>query len=141
MRLLREGERAPAWSLPDATGTPRADQPGWRLWVFAPNTAGAEDYLAALSERAAAFGREGACVALFSPVPLQVPGATVLVDRSLGQFRAAGALRERPTGGPLGLWGLLLVNPEGRVRMSEEGRPSIDAALRTLQALRATVRT
>lgn len=134
--LIREGAAAPLFFLPDARGQVRTLD-GWCLLVF---HARGERYLPVVDARAGvlatlgctpyAIGRRAASADVSFPV---------LADDGTVS-RAYGAWLDLPVIGGRIVPSVVLVNPARKVRLANRGTPSVDAIVRTIQALQQATR-
>jgi peroxiredoxin len=149
-RLLAEGETAPEWHLQGWDDAWHRQGKHWSLLVFYVDSADAGDraYLRHVQEQLAAFSALG--VKLYAVHPAEAPehrdlaaaeglAFPILSDRGgsvARQFRALVQL-------PLGNWpthAVYLVNPARKIRLANRGRPSLEAILRSVQALQQVAR-
>lgn len=150
-KLLPEGETAPEWHLQAADGTWHRQGRHWSVMVFYPEDTGEED-LAQLREfqkyikdferlGVKVFGINQAEAESHNQVA-EANGITfpLLVDRGGSVARQFKSCIQIPTA-PMYLRTVYLVNPERRVRLGNRGNPSVEAILRSIEALQTASKT
>ena len=149
---LREGQNAPEFHLLGHDGAYHLLDEDWALLVFYPgdDTPGCTRQLKELEELREDFAGHGCRVfginaasaeshaAFAAKVGIGFP---LLVDRggaTAAQYRATLPLR---LGSPRVLRTVYLVNPQRKIRLANRGAPSLEAILRSIQALKYASRT
>lgn len=149
-KLLPEGEAAPEWHLQSWDDSWHRHGRHWSILYFYADPADARDQaeLRALQAHAADFARLNVKVFAIHPAegPVQARLAEelglqfpCLTDRGGPVARMFGASLQLPLR-PLSLPALYLVNPERKVRLSNRGRPSVEAVVRSVEALQRATR-
>ncbi len=135
--LIREGAAAPLFFLPAIDGAVRTLE-GWNLLVFHGRD---ERYLAVVEARTEALAGLGCTpfavgrAAALSPVSFPR-----LSDPDGAVARSYGAWADVPVLGGRVVPSVVLVNPARKVRLANRGTPSVDAIVRTIQALQQATR-
>jgi peroxiredoxin len=149
--LLPEGETAPEWHLQSWDDSWHRHGRHWSVLFFFTDPADEADraQLRSLQEHLARFAAlnvkvfaihraEGPVMAqLASELGLEFP---LLTDRGGPVARMFGACLQLPLR-PMSLAVLYLVNPDRKVRLSNRGRPSVEAVLRSAEALQRATKT
>ena len=147
--LLPEGDTAPEWHLQSWDDSWHRHGRHWSVLFFYADPADAEDRaeLAALQAHLEQFAKLNVKVFGINPAegPVQSDlgkelGITfpLLTDRGGPVARMFGACLQLPMR-PVYISAMYLVNPERKVRLSNRGRPSVEAVIRSVEALqRAT---
>jgi peroxiredoxin len=149
-RLLGEGENAPEWHLQSWDDSWHRQGKHWSVLVFYPEDGGADDaeQLRAFQAHVEDFTRLG--VKVFGVNQAEGPshaafsrdlGVTfpLLTDRGgsvARQFRACIQLPLRP----MYVRTVYLVNPERKIRLANRGAPSVQAIVRSVEALQQATR-
>lgn len=150
-RLLPEGETAPEWHLQSWDNSWHRQGKHWSIMVFYVQDGGRLDreQLLAFQQRLEAFDRLKVKVFGFNIAEAESHEAfakeagitfPLLTDRGgsvARQFRACLQLPLRP----VFLRTVYLVNPERKVRLGNRGNPSVDAILRSVEALQQASKT
>ncbi len=147
--LLPEGETAPEWHLQSWDDSWHRHGRHWSVLFFYADGADEADraQLLKLQEHLAEFAKLNVKVFAIHPAESAVTSALakdlglafpLLTDRGGPVARMFGACLQLPLR-PLYLSALYLVNPDRKVRLSNRGRPSVEAVIRSVEALqRAT---
>ena len=152
--LLAEGETAPEWHLQSWDGTWHRQGKHWTVMVFYPDDAGAPGavsraQLAAFQSALPEFDALGVRVVGVNPAEAEPQRALaesagitfpLLTDRGASVARRFRAAIQLPFS-PMLLRAVYLVNPARTIRLANRGTPSVDAIVRTVQALQAASRT
>lgn len=148
--LLPEGETAPEWHLQSWDDSWHRHGRHWSVLFFYSDGADPLDRaeLQALQAHLAEFARLNVKVFAIHPAegPVQAALAKelglefpMLTDRGGPVARMFGACLQLPLQ-PVRLSALYLLNPERKVRLSNRGRPSVEAVLRSVEALQRATR-
>lgn len=149
--LLPEGDTAPEWHLQSWDDSWHRHGKHWSVLFFFADAADPSDRaeLSALQAEAAAFSRLGTKVfavnagegpaqkALADELGITFP---LLTDRGGSVARLFRACVQLPMK-PVYISTLYLINPERKVRLSNRGRPSIEAVVRSIEALQRATKT
>lgn len=149
--LLAEGETAPEWHLQSWDDTWHRQGKHWSVMVFYVDDAGETDraQLLAFQAHAADFTRLNVKIfgiqpaesashkALAAELGLTFP---VLTDRGGSVARQFKACLQLPMF-PMSLRAVYLVNPERKIRLSNRGTPSVEAIVRSVEALQRATKT
>ncbi len=147
--LLAEGETAPEWHLQSWDDSWHRQGKHWSVMVFYIDDAGEPDraQLSAFQAHAADFLRLN--VKVFGIQPAEAPSHKslasdlglsfpLLTDRGGSVARQFKTCLQLPMF-PMSLRAVYLVNPERKIRLSNRGSPSVEAIIRSVEALqRAT---
>lgn len=149
--LLPEGETAPEWHLQSHDGTWHRQGRHWSLMVFYPQDGGEEDaeQLKAVQAQMPQFERLG--VRVFGVNEAESESHTefaaacgvtfpLLTDRGGSVARQFKSCVQLP-GAPMYIRTVYLVNPERKIRLGNRGNPSIEAIIRSIEALQAASKT
>ncbi len=150
-RLLPEGETAPEWHLQSWDDSWHRHGRHWSILAFVADLDDESDrgQLRTLEAHQVDFARLN--VRVFSINPAEGPAQAavakdvglsfpLLTDRGGSVARMFGASLQLPLR-PLTLSALYLVNPDRKVRLSNRGRPSVEAVIRSVEALQRATRT
>jgi len=144
--MLLEGSLAPEWQLPDQHGNwHRMKGPNWFLLVFYPgdDTPGCTLQLAEFQRNLATFQELGVSVFGVNPAEADSHHAfaekcgydfPLLVDRGAAVSRQFHSSLPMPYGSKV-IRSVYLINPERRIRLANRGAPSVEAIIRSIQAL------
>jgi peroxiredoxin len=148
---LPEGETAPEWHLQAADGSWHRQGRHWSLMVFYVEDGGEKDkeQLRSVMEFKKDFDRLG--VKVFAVNMAEAPsheafaaelGAEfpLLVDRGGSVARQFKSCLQLP-GKSIMVRTVYLVNPERKIRLGNRGNPSIEAILRSVEALQQASKT
>ena len=149
--LLPEGETAPEWHLQSWDGTWHRQGKHWSIMVFYPLDGGAPDreQLLAFQQRLPAFERLKVKVfglnvaeansheAFAKEAGIEFP---LLTDRGGSVARQFRACVQLPLS-PVFIRTVYLVNPERKLRLGNRGTPSVDAIIRSVEALQQASKT
>ena len=144
--LLDEGAVAPDWSLRSHTGTSHHREPGWTVLVFFRDRPACRAQLRRAEVLRPRFEEQGCQLygvttadraTVRELVAAERLGYPVLLDEGARLAEAFRATTRRPLGRPRTAPAVFLVNPAGTVRLANRGHPSLEAVLRSIQALRA----
>jgi len=149
-KLLPEGETAPEWHLQAWDDSWHRHGRPWSILYFYSDPADVRDQeqLQALQAHAGDFQRLNVKVFAIHPAegPVQKELAErlglafpLLTDRGGPVARMFGASLQLPLK-PLSLPALYLINPDRKVRLSNRGRPSVEAVVRSVEALQKATR-
>ena len=149
--LLAEGETVPEWHLQSWDGSWHRQGKQWTVMVFYPDDAGpvCRTQLATFQAALPEFEALGVRVVGINPAEAESHRALaeregitfpLLTDRGASVARRFGAAIQLPFA-PMLLRVVYLVNPARTIRLANRGTPSVDAILRTVQALQAASRT
>ena len=149
--LLAEGETAPEWHLQSWDGTWHRQGKHWTVMVFYPGEAAevSRAQLAAFQAALPEFDALGVRVVGVNPAEAEPQRALaesagitfpLLTDRGASVARRFRAAIQLPFS-PVLLRAVYLVNPARTIRLANRGTPSVDAIVRTVQALQAASRT
>jgi peroxiredoxin len=149
--MLAEGESVPEWHLQGHDGEWYRQGVHWTVMAFLPAVSCAPEVGAMLDdlelhhERLAGLGaRVFVVMAAEEPELTKIANERhlsfpILTDRGASvsrMFRAALQLPLRPLTIPT----LYLVNPDRRIRLANRGTPSVEAVLRSIEALQQATR-
>jgi peroxiredoxin len=149
-RLLAEGETAPEWHLQSWDDSWHRQGKHWSVLIFYVDDAGAEDraQLQAFQAHKADFDRLGVKVfgvngaegpshrALAEAAGITFP---LLTDRGGPVARQFRACLQLPLS-PMLVRAVYLVNPERKIRLANRGAPSVEAIVRSVEALQRATR-
>jgi peroxiredoxin len=149
--LLAEGETAPEWHLQSWDGSWHRQGKHWSVLVFYPDDAGSVCTAQLSAFQAALPAFEALDVKVLGINPAEAAshralaeraGITfpLLTDRGASVARRFRAAIQLPFA-PMLLRAVYLVNPARTIRLANRGTPSVDALVRSVQALRAASRT
>lgn len=150
-RLLAEGETAPEWHLQSWDNTWHRQGKHWSVMVFYPEDGGAQDreQLLAFQQRLEIFERLKVKVfginvaestshqAFAEEAGIRFP---LLTDRGGSVARQFRACVQLPLA-PVFIRTVYLVNPERKLRLGNRGTPSVDAIIRSVEALQQASKT
>jgi len=143
--LLPEGETAPEWQLQGWDGKWHRLQKGWSILVFYPadDTPGCTRQLQEFQEHYAQLRDLGCEVYGVNPAEAQSHQAFAEAqgfDFPLLTDRGGSVARSYKASIPIGfkpriIRTVYLVNPERKIRLANRGAPSVQAIIRSIQAL------
>ena len=150
-KLLPEGETAPEWHLQGADGQWYRQGRHWSLMVFYVEDGGEQAAEQLRSVMQFAKDLERLNVKIFGVNLAESPSHEafakelglsfpLLVDRGGSVSRQFKACMQLP-GAPLMIRTVYLVNPERKVRLGNRGNPSIEAIVRSVEALQQASKT
>ncbi len=146
--LLPEGDAAPEWHLQSWDGTWHRQGKHWSVLVFYPDDDGnaCQAQLRAFQEALPRFTALGVRVVGINPAEAKSHGALaeahgitfpLLTDRGASVARQFRAAIQVP-GAPYLIRTVYLVNPARAIRLANRGAPSVEAIVRSVEALQAT---
>jgi hypothetical protein len=133
--LIREGAAAPLFFLPEHGVIRSLD--GWNLLVFHD---GNERYLPVVDARIAMLTSLGCTPYAIGRRRAESPVSFPRLGDDGEVARAYGAWADVPVFGGRIVPSVVLVNPMRKVRLANRGTPSVDAIVRTIQALQQATR-
>ncbi len=149
--LLPEGETAPEWHLQAQDGTWHRQGRHWSVMVFYTEDGGAADteQLKAFQAHLKDFEKLG--VKLFGVNEAEAESHTtfateagitfpLLTDRGGSVARQFKSCVQVP-GSPMYIRTVYLVNPERKIRLGNRGTPSVEAIIRSIEALQSASKT
>lgn len=150
-KMLPEGETAPEWHLQAADGSWHRQGKHWSLMVFYPEDGGEEDaaQLREFQKHLPDFNRLGVKVFGLNQAEAESHSAfaaangitfPLLVDRGGSVARLFKACIQIPTA-PMYIRSVYLVNPERKIRLGNRGSPSVEAIVRSIEALQTASKT
>lgn len=148
--LLPEGETAPEWHLQSWDDSWHRHGKHWSVMFFyaSPDDASDRDELSALQAHLDDFKRLNTRVFAVNPAegPVQAELAQqlglefpLLTDRGGPVARLFKSCLQLPLK-PVYFSSLYLINPDRKVRLSNRGRPSVEAVVRSIEALQRATR-
>ncbi len=148
--LLPEGETAPEWHLQSWDDSWHRHGKHWSVMFFysSPDDSGDRDELSALQAHLGDFKRLNTRVFAVNPAegPAQSELARalglefpLLTDRGGPVARLFKSCLQLPMK-PVYFSSLYLINPDRKVRLSNRGRPSVEAVVRSIEALQRATR-
>lgn len=150
-KMLPEGETAPEWHLQAADGNWHRQGKHWSVMVFYPEDGGEEDIaqLQEFQKYIKDFERLGVKVFGINQAEAeshvafaQAQGLTfpLLVDRGGSVARQFRSCIQIPTA-PMYIRSVYVVNPERKIRLGNRGNPSVEAIVRSVEALQTASKT
>lgn len=143
--LLPEGEVAPEWQLQSWDGQWHRMRKGWSILVFYPadDTPGCTAQLQDFQEHYAQLQELGCEVYAINPA--EGPSHQAFSEKYGFTFpiltdRGGSVARRFKASMPMGFKGkvirtVYLINPERKIRLANRGAPSVEAIVRSIQAL------